>query len=175
MTMRNHDWRPDSRWPIQTAFCGLLDGMVGFWPKNGRESRLRHILEFRFRVFQTSAYCWAPIRVSAIHPRCTLLSRRCVTSRNFLAALERLGESCWLNVLPDVQSRFSSEVQGRLRNTVWLSGCHSWYINRAGRNSTNSPGLTWEYRKLTRRFDTTKYHVGRSVCGELATRSTVSL
>jgi len=47
-----------------------------------------------------------------------------------------------------------------MRRTVWTSGCASWYLDAAGRNSTLWPGFTWEYRLKTRRFDPADYDLG---------------
>jgi cation diffusion facilitator CzcD-associated flavoprotein CzcO len=63
------------------------------------------------------------------------------------------------DVKPDVQSRFNQKVQHDLSNTVWSSGCKSWYIGASGKNSNNWSGFTFTYRRLTRRFDVTNYQV----------------
>ena len=49
------------------------------------------------------------------------------------------------------------DIQRRLRDTVWLSGCASWYLDAHGRNTTIWPGFTWEYRLRTRRFRPADY------------------
>jgi hypothetical protein len=41
------------------------------------------------------------------------------------------------------------QLRQRLAHSVW-SGCQSWYLDAAGRNSTNWPGFTLSYRWLTR-------------------------
>jgi cyclohexanone monooxygenase len=46
-----------------------------------------------------------------------------------------------------------------MRDTVWSSGCASWYIDENGRNTTLWPGFTWKYRQLTREFDPAEYDV----------------
>jgi cation diffusion facilitator CzcD-associated flavoprotein CzcO/dienelactone hydrolase len=64
-----------------------------------------------------------------------------------------------LDVDDSVQSAFDREVQGRLRTSVWQSGCTSWYRTRSGRVVNNWPGLMTEYRRRTRRFETGVYRV----------------
>ncbi len=65
----------------------------------------------------------------------------------------------YLDVRPEVQAGFSEEIQTRLRGSVWQKGCHSWYVNEHGRNVTNWPGFTAEYRWRTKRPDWNDYCV----------------
>ncbi len=64
-----------------------------------------------------------------------------------------------VEVRPAVQEAFNEELQARMRNTVWSSGCSSWYLDANGRNSTLWPGFTWQYRLKTRRFDPASYEL----------------
>lgn len=59
----------------------------------------------------------------------------------------------YLDTLPEVHAAYNNEMQRRLRDTVWQKGCHSWYVNAQGRNVTNWPGFTVEYRWRTRQPD----------------------
>src|ERR1700755_1291592 len=64
------------------------------------------------------------------------------------------------DVLPEVQASYNEEIQERLAQTVWnTGGCASWYFDRHGRNSIQLPGFTFEYRRLTRRFDAAAYRL----------------
>lgn len=72
-----------------------------------------------------------------------------------LQHLRRHGQP--LAVQPAVQRRFAERVQAQLARTVWASGCHSWYLNASGRNTTLWPGFTFTYRRATRRFDPADY------------------
>jgi cation diffusion facilitator CzcD-associated flavoprotein CzcO len=76
-------------------------------------------------------------------------------------ALRTLGRSglAYLDLREDVQSRFNRELQQRLATTVWQSGCHSWYVNEAGRNINNWPGFMTEYRRRTARLDLGDYRL----------------
>ena len=62
-----------------------------------------------------------------------------------------------VEVRPDVQAVYNLEMQRRLANTVWASGCMSWYLTRTGKNTTLWPGFTFEFRLRTRRFDADSY------------------
>ena len=75
-----------------------------------------------------------------------------------LRTLRRRG-AAEFEVRPEVQAAYNEELQERLAGTVWSSGCGSWYIDRNGRNSIMWPGFTFEYRRLTRRFDAEAYRL----------------
>jgi cation diffusion facilitator CzcD-associated flavoprotein CzcO len=75
----------------------------------------------------------------------------------YVAELDRIGNDYCLDVKPEVQQLYNIGLQDRLRNTVWLSGCTSWYLNRNGKNTTLYPGLTVQYRRLTARFNLEDY------------------
>jgi hypothetical protein len=51
------------------------------------------------------------------------------------------------------QDAFMREVADRTRRTVWATGCHSWYLDRFGRNTALWPGSTVGYWWRTRRLD----------------------
>jgi cation diffusion facilitator CzcD-associated flavoprotein CzcO len=55
-------------------------------------------------------------------------------------------------VRPEVAAAYNARLQRRLPNTVWGSGCASWYLDPAGRNLTLWPGFTFDFRRRTRRF-----------------------
>ncbi|HEY3259136.1 MAG TPA: NAD(P)/FAD-dependent oxidoreductase [Pseudonocardiaceae bacterium] len=56
-----------------------------------------------------------------------------------------------LTVRADVQRAFNDTLQARLADTVWGSGCRSWYLDDSGRNRTIWPGFTFGYWWRTRR------------------------
>lgn len=81
-------------------------------------------------------------------------------------ALEALGNrsDTVAEVLPSVADAFTEDVQQRVKQTVWASGCASWYLNKFGRNVTIWPDYTFAYRRQTRHFDPSDYVIGhRSV------------
>ncbi|MFI6832831.1 flavin-containing monooxygenase [Kribbella sp. NPDC050241] len=69
-----------------------------------------------------------------------------------LHLLRRRGAS-YVEVREEAQERFVSGIQGELGETVWQSGCSSWYLDAAGRNSTIWPEFTVSYWRRTRRLD----------------------
>jgi cation diffusion facilitator CzcD-associated flavoprotein CzcO len=76
----------------------------------------------------------------------------------------RLRGAAEFEVHPEVQAAYNEELQERLADTVWnTGGCGSWYFDRNGRNSTQWPGFTFEYRRRTRRFDAESYRLSAPV------------
>ena len=73
-----------------------------------------------------------------------------------LAQMRRRGLRA-LEVKAAVQQRFNERLQARMKDTVWASGCRSWYIDERGKNTTLWPGFTFAYRFLTRRFRADRY------------------
>lgn len=55
------------------------------------------------------------------------------------------------------QDRYNQWLQRRMKRTVWNTGCQSWYVNHAGKNTTLFPGFTWEFRLRTRRFEPDRF------------------
>ncbi|BFM17438.1 NAD(P)/FAD-dependent oxidoreductase [Maricurvus nonylphenolicus] len=49
-------------------------------------------------------------------------------------------------------------AQDRMKNSTWLSGCASWYLNEDGTNSTMWPGFSFEYLIKTRRLHLDAYN-----------------
>jgi cation diffusion facilitator CzcD-associated flavoprotein CzcO len=63
-----------------------------------------------------------------------------------------------VDVLPQAQQTYNTEIQRRLQRTVWnTGGCASWYLDSEGRNTVLWPDFTWRYRLLMRRFDARAY------------------
>jgi cation diffusion facilitator CzcD-associated flavoprotein CzcO len=58
-----------------------------------------------------------------------------------------------LEVREDVQDRYVSRVQERLQDSVWASGCQSWYLDENGRNIAIWPSFTTAYWLRTRRLN----------------------
>lgn len=63
----------------------------------------------------------------------------------------------YVDVKPEAQARYHDEMQKRLQNSVWQTGCNSWYVNEFGRNTANWPGFTFEYRLRTRQPNWTHF------------------
>jgi hypothetical protein len=62
-----------------------------------------------------------------------------------------------VEVRRDVDDRYDAEIQRRLQDSVWTSGCTSWYQTPSGRVTTNWPGLVQEYRERTATFQPADY------------------
>ena len=65
-----------------------------------------------------------------------------------------------MDVKPEVQRAYNEDLQKKLKNTVWSSGCNSWYLNKEGKNISIYPGLAFQYRQKTKKFDVNNYVVG---------------
>ena len=64
-----------------------------------------------------------------------------------------------LAVKQNVSDKFNEEIQSKLKSTVWqVGGCHSWYQDLKGNNTTIWPGFTWTYDLLLRKFDYQNYY-----------------
>jgi cation diffusion facilitator CzcD-associated flavoprotein CzcO len=82
--------------------------------------------------------------------------------RYVLGALRKLDRKglASVDVLPQAQAAWASEVQARLDGTVWnAGGCSSWYRDPTGRNTTIWPTYTWRFRRQAKRFDLGAYDV----------------
>jgi cation diffusion facilitator CzcD-associated flavoprotein CzcO len=77
----------------------------------------------------------------------------------YLDFLRNRGGGSYLDVKPEVQQAYNQKIQKKFAGTVWVSGCKSWYTNAAGKNTTLFPRLTVAFRRLTRKFDPTAYHL----------------
>jgi cation diffusion facilitator CzcD-associated flavoprotein CzcO len=79
---------------------------------------------------------------------------------NYIVGCVRaLTRAKYIDVRPDVQNAFNRALQYRFRDTVWASGCESWYMNEDGKIVNNWPGYTFAYRRATRRPDPGDFRV----------------
>jgi cation diffusion facilitator CzcD-associated flavoprotein CzcO len=75
-------------------------------------------------------------------------------------AIEHVGRGGGaVEVRRDVHDAFNAELQARLLGTVFTSGCPGWYTTADGKVTTVWAGSHVEYRRRTRRFDPSTYHV----------------
>jgi cation diffusion facilitator CzcD-associated flavoprotein CzcO/acetyl esterase/lipase len=58
---------------------------------------------------------------------------------------------------PEVCETFDAEMQAKLGNAVWSTGCDNWYVDASGRNSNNWPGTTSSYRRRVGRLEPADY------------------
>jgi len=64
-----------------------------------------------------------------------------------------------LEVKRKVQDGYNAGLQQKLGNSVWQSGCKSWYVNEAGKNTTLWPSFTFRFREQLRRIDLQNYAI----------------
>ena len=76
-----------------------------------------------------------------------------------LDAIRQMDQHGWrsVEVSPEAQSRYNASIHAKLGDSVWQTGCKSWYVNESGKNTTLWPGFTWQFRQQTRRFDAAQY------------------
>ena len=68
------------------------------------------------------------------------------------AELRRSGARA-IEVRAEAHERFMTFLRERQRRTVWATGgCTSWYVDEQGRDPTNWPGYTLDYRQRTSRI-----------------------
>jgi cation diffusion facilitator CzcD-associated flavoprotein CzcO len=63
-----------------------------------------------------------------------------------------------LEVRKQVQADYNDRLQAQLRGSVWSSGCRSWYLHDSGKNTTLWPGMSFSFRRRTKRFEPSEYH-----------------
>lgn len=71
----------------------------------------------------------------------------------YIETLEKKGKSAYFDIKAAIQSAHNTEIQHLFKDTVWASGCKSWYINSQGKNTILYPRLTLEFRKNLRKFN----------------------
>jgi cation diffusion facilitator CzcD-associated flavoprotein CzcO len=64
-----------------------------------------------------------------------------------------------VDIRPEIQEAFNTQMQKRMHDTVWTTGCKSWYLDANGHNTTLWPGFSFEYGLRTRHFDPRNYTV----------------
>jgi len=80
--------------------------------------------------------------------------------RHITSAVQRLRSSGarTIEVRPEAHDEFIGELRARQADTVWATGgCSSWYVDDQGRDPTNWPGYTLEYRRRVTRADPSVY------------------
>lgn len=65
--------------------------------------------------------------------------------------------SKYMDVKKPVQETYNEEMQDRLQGTVWNSGCVSWYLTKAGKNTSVWPGFTFEFSNRTKKVKAEDY------------------
>lgn len=75
--------------------------------------------------------------------------------RYIMQAIEQIAapDVDYIDVRPDVQRAFNTELQQRLDASIWAGDCSSWYKTESGKNTNNWAGPTLAYMLETARFD----------------------
>ncbi|MEU9607701.1 NAD(P)/FAD-dependent oxidoreductase [Streptomyces sp. NPDC048057] len=81
---------------------------------------------------------------------------------DYLRQLAILGGRTALDPRPAAVDAWNDRIQERMKRTVWNTGCKSWYLDDAGRNTTLWPGTTSEFRRAVREVDLGEYEVVRA-------------
>jgi cation diffusion facilitator CzcD-associated flavoprotein CzcO len=55
---------------------------------------------------------------------------------------------------------YNEALDERMEDTVWSTGCSSWYLDDTGRNATLWPDWTFAFRRRAARFDPAEYELG---------------
>jgi cation diffusion facilitator CzcD-associated flavoprotein CzcO len=63
----------------------------------------------------------------------------------------------YMDVRHDRLRRYNEELEHRLEDTVWTSGCKSWYTQEDGKNIAIWPGFSFRYRARTRTVNPDHY------------------
>ncbi|MFN8356111.1 MAG: NAD(P)/FAD-dependent oxidoreductase [Spirosomataceae bacterium] len=81
---------------------------------------------------------------------------------DYLKTLKNRQDGAYMNLRLGVQEVYNQQLQHDLKDTVWASGCQSWYLTATGKNTTIWPHLNSKLRHMTKRvklsdFDLVKY------------------
>jgi len=76
-------------------------------------------------------------------------------------------EAKYMDVRRDRLRRYNEELERRLEDTVWTSGCKSWYTQEDGKNIAIWPGFSFRYRARTRTVN--PHHYVWTPCVETTT------
>lgn len=76
-----------------------------------------------------------------------------------LDAMNTMQKHGWksVEVKEDALRKYNASIHAKLGDSVWQTGCKSWYVNENGKNTTLWPGFTWQFRQQTKRFDAGQY------------------
>ena len=82
---------------------------------------------------------------------------------HLLAALREMEarEAARIEVRPEAAEQFDRELRAALAGTVWQAGCHNWYVDENGNDSSNWPGTWSAYRRRTERLAPGAYAFAR--------------
>ncbi|MCU0469966.1 MAG: NAD(P)/FAD-dependent oxidoreductase [Arcicella sp.] len=76
---------------------------------------------------------------------------------DYYERIRKNGGKTYFDVKDTAQKTYNQQIQVMLKKTAWTSGCASWYMNSAGKNTTIYPRLNTRFRKETLRVDWENY------------------
>jgi cation diffusion facilitator CzcD-associated flavoprotein CzcO len=79
-----------------------------------------------------------------------------------MGALEEMRRrgAATLEVRAEAARDFNAALDEQMKDTVWSTGCKSWYLDDTGRNSTLWPDWTFAFRRRAARFEAADYELG---------------
>jgi len=127
--------------------------LVDEWRKNGAEA----YLGINVSGYPNLCFLLGPnsglSHSSALH----IIESQATYILQYLATLEKNGDKGFLDVEPESQKEYNLKILGKLKNKIWSSGCNSWFINKDQKNIVIYPGLTFQYRKIVKKFNLDNY------------------
>lgn len=72
----------------------------------------------------------------------------------------RRRDAATIEVKPEAVRDFNATLDRQMEDTVWSTGCSSWYLDDTGRNATLWPDWTFAFRRRAARFDAAAYELG---------------
>ncbi len=67
----------------------------------------------------------------------------------------------WMEVTADAEARYTRDIDERAADTVWMTGCNSWYVDPdSGRLTLLWPGTAVSFRERNGTFDPEPYVLG---------------
>lgn len=64
-------------------------------------------------------------------------------------------------VKEEVNQSYNEDLQRQLADTIWTTGCNSWYKNANGKVTVIWPGFTFNYKKVTEKFNPSDFIMQR--------------
>ena len=71
--------------------------------------------------------------------------------RYIMELMDAAGADRLIGVKPEAQDEYNRQVDADMQDTVWLSGCKSWYIGKSGRISTLYPKNGLAFKRQLRK------------------------
>ncbi|WP_207506745.1 flavin-containing monooxygenase [Telluribacter humicola] len=141
---------------MDTKIIGLTDqNLINHWRESGAEAYLGTTVA----GYPNLAFVLGPNTGLGHNSVVHMMESQMNYIMQYIDYLETSGPGSYLDIKPQAQQDYNQEIQQRLKDTVWASGCKSWYLNAKGKNTTLYPGLTVRFRKETKQFNQEVYEL----------------